>query len=68
MASRKSNKTRVKFWGGPFAGASFPMSPGNKSMTFRCNKFFGYYESGKWKSEIVDPVLEVNDNFILGYN
>ena len=67
MATKKSGKTNVKFWGGPFAGASFPMSVGATSITFKCRKFFGHYENGKWKSAIQEPI-EANSNFILGYN
>jgi len=67
MATRKNGKTPRSLSGGPFHGTSFPMSPG-RSMSFKCKNFFGHYDHGRWKSEIVDAVLDVSPNFILGYN
>jgi hypothetical protein len=68
MATRKDGKTPIRLSGGPFAGVSFPMTPPGRSMSFKCKNFFGHYADGRWKSEIVDAVLDVSPNFILGYN
>lgn len=68
MATRKSGKVQTKLIGGPFHGCSIPMSPGCSSLSFKCGEFLGHYDRSKWKSEIVEIVIDDNPNFVLGYN
>lgn len=69
MATRKTGKVQTKLVGGPYHGASVPMTPGCGSLSFKFKEFEGHYcSNGKWKSELVQIVYEDNPNFVLGYN
>ena len=69
MATRKSGKTSRKLIGGPYHSRSIMMSPGCATLSFACREYLGHYGSdGRWKSEIVELVVDDNPNFVLGYN
>ena len=69
MTTRETGKIRTKLVGGPFHGASIPMTPGCGSLSFVCKEFKGHYRSnGKWKSELAQVIYDNNPNLVLGHN
>lgn len=69
MAKCETGKILIKLSGGPYHGASIPMTPGCGSLSFVHKEFKGHYRSnGKWKSELEQVIYDDNPNLVLGYN